>query len=132
MLLEAPDHIYASLAQAMAAKRDTCAWDLYFAPLAGSCSMFSTPGFQPQNVMLRYYFDHPEEIPDAARAKAAQMLKSVRSAGPPAIDYVTKMSSRSEAIFAAAGAQRDRGSVDRRRAKALGAGGVAAKDRHAA
>lgn len=100
VLLEAPDHIYAALAQAMAYKRGTLVLGLYFAPLAGDCSMFLYTGFQPQNVLMRYYWDSPEEIPEAAWQRARSMIEAVRSKGPPTIGYVGDMKERSKAVVA--------------------------------
>jgi hypothetical protein len=98
VLLEAPDTIYAALAQMMAYKRGALTVGLYFAPLAGDCSMFLYTGFQPQNVLLRYYWDNPGAIPEHAMALGAERIASTRSSGPRAIAYVSEMSARSRGV----------------------------------
>ncbi len=95
VLLEAPDHIYAALAQVMAYQRGKLLLGIYFAPLAGDCSMFLYTGFQPINVLMRYYYEHPDAIPADARARALEMIANVRDRGPPQISYVAQMRERS-------------------------------------
>ena len=100
ILLEAPDHIYAALAQMMAYRLGKLVVGIYFAPLAGDCSMFLYTGFQPQNVLLRYHYDNPATIPESAWERARKMIASIRDRGPPQISYVKQMGDRSRNILA--------------------------------